>query len=116
MDKFKNCCKCGKALWTIAEMKKFEGKNYCMDCWETGKPKEMPTIPLIKEFVNHPDHYNSGKIETIDYLADKLTMDQLEGFCIGNTLKYLSRYRHKNGIEDLKKASWYLNYWIEKSL
>ena len=54
--------------------------------------------------VNHPTHYTSTKIETIDIIQDKLTAEAFEGFCIGNVLKYLTRYRQKNGLEDLQKA------------
>lgn len=59
--------------------------------------------------VNHPAHYTSMKIETIDIIQDKLTAEAFEGFCIGNVLKYLTRYRQKNGLEDLQKARWYLD-------
>ena len=59
--------------------------------------------------VNHPAHYTSTKIETIDIIQDKLTAEAFEGFCIGNVLKYLTRYRQKNGLEDLQKARWYLD-------
>lgn len=59
--------------------------------------------------VNHPAHYTSTKIETIAIIQDKLTPEAFEGFCVGNVLKYLTRYRQKNGVEDLKKARWYLD-------
>ena len=59
--------------------------------------------------VNHPTHYTSTKIETIDIIQDKLTAEAFEGFCIGNVLKYLTRHRQKNGLEDLQKARWYLD-------
>jgi hypothetical protein len=59
--------------------------------------------------VNHPEHYTHGGIETIDYLQAKMTQEQFEGYLVGNILKYVSRYPHKNGIEDLRKAQWYLN-------
>ena len=59
--------------------------------------------------VKHPAHYTSTMIETIEIIQDKLTPEAFEGFCIGNVLKYLTRYRQKNGVEDLKKASWYLD-------
>lgn len=66
--------------------------------------------------VNAPQHYTHGGIETIDYLQAKMTADQFEGFLIGNVLKYVSRYPHKNGLEDLKKAKWYLERLIQKKL
>jgi hypothetical protein len=59
--------------------------------------------------VNHPAHYTVGKIEVIDYLQDKMPPEMFEGFCVGNALKYISRYRFKGGVADLKKAAWYLN-------
>lgn len=67
----------------------------------------------VKDNVNSPAHYTNGDIEVIDYIKDKLTLDQLEGYCIGNVIKYVSRYQHKGGIEDLKKASVYLGWTIK---
>lgn len=61
----------------------------------------------------NPIHYTYGGIETIDYLKAKMTPDQFDGFLIGNILKYVSRQQKKNGLEDLKKAQWYLNKLIE---
>lgn len=66
--------------------------------------------------ISHPSHYTQGGMETIDYLKAKLTPEQLKGFCIGNVIKYLSRAEEKNGLEDLKKAQWYLNYIITREL
>ncbi|MDH4577126.1 DUF3310 domain-containing protein [Listeria innocua] len=61
--------------------------------------------------VNNPAHYNTGGIETLDYIKAK-TKDY-PSYAAGNILKYVSRYEHKNGIEDLKKARFYLNDLIE---
>jgi hypothetical protein len=74
------------------------------------KPSKT-TDPI--DLINHPIHYNTGKYEVIDYIQDKLTKEQFEGYCIGNSLKYISRYRHKGGMDDIKKASWYLNRLVE---
>lgn len=60
------------------------------------------------EKVNHPNHYNKG-IEVIDYI-NSWSMDFLEG----NIIKYVSRYKYKNGMEDLKKAKQYLDWLIER--
>lgn len=60
-----------------------------------------------------PDHYKAGGIETIDYLRAKLTPEQFAGYCLGNVLKYCSRYQHKAGVEDLKKAQVYLGWLVE---
>ena len=62
--------------------------------------------------VNHPSHYTFGKIEVMDYIEDKLSDVECEGYFVGNIIKYVSRFRKKSGIEDLKKAQWYLNRLI----
>ena len=56
----------------------------------------------------NPAHYRTGKISAIDYITDQ-NMNFLEG----NVIKYVSRYKNKNGIEDLQKAKWYLDKLIE---
>jgi hypothetical protein len=58
--------------------------------------------------VNHPKHYNTGKIEVIEFI-----LDQKFDFLAGNVVKYISRYKAKNGVEDLKKAKFYLDKLIE---
>jgi hypothetical protein len=63
--------------------------------------------------VQSPSHYTSGGIETIDFMKAKLSAEGFEGYLAGNVLKYITRYRHKNGIEDLKKAKRYLEWLIE---
>jgi hypothetical protein len=57
----------------------------------------------MTEKVNHPKHYNNhpSGVEAIDVI-------QYMNFCLGNAFKYVYRYKDKNGIEDLKKAVWYL--------
>ena len=69
-----------------------------------------------REAVNHPSHYNSGSIEVIDIIKDQLGDDGLRGFDLGNALKYIMRSGKKDPsktVEDLKKAVWYLNHYIE---
>lgn len=63
--------------------------------------------------VSHPAHYTSGSIECIEALKAALG-DKFIGFLIGNVLKYCWRYQHKNGLEDLRKAQYYLNRAIEE--
>lgn len=62
--------------------------------------------------VNHPAHYTSGGIECIDAMQAAFGDDAVKGFCLCNAFKYLWRHRQKNGVEDLKKARWYLNRLI----
>ena len=59
----------------------------------------------------HPEHYK-GSVECIDALAATLGRNGIEDFCTGNTIKYLWRWRKKNGLEDLRKAHWYLTKLI----
>jgi len=65
-----------------------------------------------KDMVNSPEHYNKAGIETIDAL-EAMLVDGYDYYLQGNIVKYLWRYRYKNGVEDLKKAQWYLNKLIE---
>ena len=62
--------------------------------------------------VEHPPHYIEGGIETIDYIHAKLGDEGFHHYCIGNALKYISRYRHKGGMQDLEKARVYLGWAI----
>jgi len=68
------------------------------------------------DMVNSPPHYQTGcGLETIDVIA-AFTDDLcgIEAVCTGNVLKYMCRWKKKNGIEDLKKAQWYLNRLIQE--
>jgi hypothetical protein len=67
------------------------------------------------DMVNHPPHYNQGRFETIDVIED-ITRDMkgFEAVNIGHVVRYISRFPYKNGLEDLKKAQWYLNRLIDK--
>ncbi len=61
--------------------------------------------------VNHPTHYNQGKIEVIEYIED-----QKLGYHLGNAVKYISRAGKKDSLktkEDLEKAIWYIKRHIE---
>lgn len=62
--------------------------------------------------VNHPSHY-VGKIECIDAIEDVTSeLKGLQAVCTANVLKYIWRWNKKNGVEDLKKARWYLDKLI----
>ena len=61
------------------------------------------------DIIKKPPHYNQGGIEPIDYIvANKLS------YCEGNVVKYISRWKFKNGVEDLKKAKQYIDFIIDK--
>jgi hypothetical protein len=63
------------------------------------------------DMVNNPPHYNQAGIECLDAIR-AATFEGYEFYLQGNILKYLWRYRYKNGVEDLKKAQFYLNKLI----
>jgi hypothetical protein len=93
-----------------------EKPNIFVDLTKNAVVKAVETDPNVlyekKEKVNHPSHYNSVKKETIKILEDYLTDDEYAGFLKGNVLKYIHRYKFKNGTEDLNKAKWYLEELI----
>ena len=69
----------------------------------------------FKEYdnINHPSHYNSGKIEVIDYIEDQ---GLGTGFCLGNAIKYISRAGKKKGESaksDVMKSIWYLQRYLD---
>ena len=63
--------------------------------------------------VQHPSHYCKGGIECIDAIRASMSKKEFAGYCKGNCLKYIWRYKDKGGIEDLRKAAVYLNWLIE---
>jgi hypothetical protein len=66
-----------------------------------------------QDMVNSPPHYNQAGIECIDAIR-AATDDGYEYYLQGNIIKYLWRYRYKNGVQDLEKAQWYLQKLIEE--
>ena len=69
--------------------------------------KRIYNVDNIKE----PPHYTANKIEPIDFIIQNEF-----NFCEGNVIKYISRYKRKNGIEDLKKAKQYIDFLIKKEV
>lgn len=65
--------------------------------------------------VNHPSHYTAGGVECIDAIEAAVTgLQGLEAVCTANVIKYVWRWKLKNGAEDLKKARWYLDKLIKQ--
>lgn len=86
-----------------------------MDYFDRG----ASTGPLIEikvkdDKVNHPSHYTQGKVECIDAIeAATVHKTGLDAVCTANIMKYIWRCESKNGLEDLKKARWYLEKMIQ---
>ena len=87
-----------------------------------GKP-EQPEINFVKaerndeveptnDAVQHPSHYTQGGIECSDAIRASMTADGFCDYCKGNIIKYIWRWRDKGGVEDLRKASVYLDWLI----
>ena len=71
---------------------------------------EVKVTPKEEDVINHPSHYTRGKIEVIDFIEDQ----QLP-YHLGNVIKYIARAGHKGDkLEDLKKARWYLDRYINE--
>lgn len=65
------------------------------------------------DVVNRPAHYTKTSIECIDAMIETQGVEAVKAFCVCNAFKYLWRHNSKNGDEDIKKASWYLNKAVE---
>lgn len=69
---------------------------------------------MIDDMVNHPSHYTAGKVECI-YALESATigLQGIEAVCTANAIKYLWRWKRKNGVQDLEKAKWYIDWLIK---
>ena len=64
--------------------------------------------------INHPKHYNKGAVECIDAIESAVSdLQGIEAVCTANAIKYLWRWKQKEGVESLQKARWYINRLIE---
>jgi hypothetical protein len=71
-------------------------------------------LPVPKDNIN-PNHYKQGGVECIDALeAATVNLKGIEAVCTANAIKYLWRWKEKNGHEDLNKAIWYINRLLHK--
>ena len=84
--------------------------EYAKSIAKFNKALKSPRASGSVDMVNHPPHYKTGGVETIDFIEAKDL-----GYHLGNVIKYVSRAKHKgNELEDLKKAQWYLERAIMK--
>lgn len=97
----------------------------CRSCGKNSGKKDNFT-PLIKVVpkingnpinnnVNHPVHYTTGKYECIDVMLEIFGVEAVKTFCLLNAFKYNYRSGRKNGLEDIQKAKWYIDKYIELS-
>lgn len=72
-------------------------------------------LPAVQDIINEPSHYKGRHgLEAIEVVRNFGNDDMIAGFYWGNAIKYMTRYRNKNGLEDLKKARKNLDWLIEK--
>lgn len=85
--------------------------DLCTRCWD----REIPGTETRGETdnVNHPKHYETGKFECIDVMVETQGVEAVKSFCLCNAFKYIYRTSRKNGLEDIKKAIWYLEKYVE---
>lgn len=79
---------------------------------EKDEPEQSVAAEIFKaqnhDAVNHPSHYTAGGIECIEALKAATTrLTGIEAVCTANAIKYLWRWKDKNGAEDIRKAIWY---------
>lgn len=81
-----------------------------------GIPNAVPFTEPKPDMVSHPPHYQSETgLEVIDVIkAYTSDLKGIEATDTGNIIKYICRWKHKNGVEDLKKAKWYLEHLIKE--
>lgn len=80
------------------------------------KDAELNIEPENKtDMVSHPKHYNQGGIECIDAIkAATVGKRGIEAVCVANIIKYCWRYEEKNGIEDVRKAKFYIECLLKE--
>ena len=85
---------------------RFTDEDEARNCYDTCRNKSA-------DVVNSPEHYRQGGIEAIDAIAAATAeLRGIEAVCTANAIKYLWRWKRKNGIEDLRKSKWYLERLI----
>jgi hypothetical protein len=66
-----------------------------------------------EDIINKPNHYHKGGTDVLSFVDGKLDRERIAGFHQINVLKYVTRYKEKNGLEDLQKAMFYLKALID---
>ena len=78
------------------------------------QPENIGKTTTKVDNVNRPKHYVKGGLECIQVIKAQLTPEQYEGYLYGNVIKYMWRWKEKNGLEDLRKANHYLDWLIKE--
>lgn len=95
------------------EVKEYNLEDMMEECEQKERENDMEEIK-VNDKVNHPSHYEGHtSIECIDAMILTFGVKRTAEYCVQNAYKYIWRHENKNGIEDLKKAEWYLNKFDE---
>lgn len=95
------------------ESKEYNLEDMMEECEQKERENDMEEIK-VNDSVNHPSHYEGHtSIECIDAMILTFGVKRTAEYCVQNAYKYIWRHENKNGIEDLKKAEWYLNKFDE---
>lgn len=84
----------------------------CLSNADNGAPSKFKARKPKPDNVNHPAHY-AGKFECIEVMIETQGVEAVKAFCLCNAFKYLYRHNGKNGVEDIKKAKWYIEKYLE---
>lgn len=81
---------------------------------QTGNKFKLKEESQSSDLIDNQSHYKNQGIEPIDLMRKNFTKEEFAGFLQGNVLKYMLRYKDKNGVEDLKKAKTYMTWLIKE--
>jgi hypothetical protein len=83
--------------------------------WDNIHPDNIQIDLDLEEKVNHPSHYTQGSVECIEALeAATSNLTGIDAVCTANAIKYMWRWKQKGGLQDLKKAKWYIERLITR--
>lgn len=123
-NNYTRCLKCKhyREVKRTLNVRGNETKEKHHECWLTGFAESIvpdsikcpyyckAEVAELDEAVNHPKHYEGhSSIECIDNMCLIFGATATHNYCLMNAYKYMSRYKFKNGMEDLQKARWYLD-------
>lgn len=96
--------------------RKIWNKKYHYKDQTGAKPESKPAPKPAQDVVNHPAHYTAGGIECIEAIKSAVSgLTGFEAYLSGTIMKYVWRWKLKNGVEDLKKAEVYLHWLMEEA-
>jgi hypothetical protein len=87
--------------------------NTYFDCSQRNDFDEWEKAEETEDLVNHPKHYTQGKYEVIDIIMEAVKdLPPEQAVCVGHIIRYIMRYKYKNGLQDVKKCKWYTDKLI----